>query len=77
MAYVILNQCLVVESLTTQKHQIFKLMSLYKNHDAKVKNIPGGTSETALAEIDILVGQKPDCTIAHSGMNDITESINT
>lgn len=47
-----------------------------KNHDVKVKNIPGSASETVLDEIDTLVGQKRDCILVHAGANNIIKSIN-
>lgn len=47
-----------------------------KNHDVKVKNIPGSASETVLDEIDALVGQKRDCILVHAGANNIIKSIN-
>ena len=61
-----------------KKHdQIFKLVHLYKNHEAQVKNILGGISKIALDETDILFGVRTDCIIDHNGNNDITKSIDT
>ena len=36
----------------------------------------GGTGETILVVIYMLVGQKPGCIIVHTGTNDITKGIN-
>ena len=47
-----------------------------KNHNVKVKNYPGGTSETILDNTDDIVKSKPDCLIIHAGTNDLTNGIN-
>ena len=49
---------------------------LSMNHKVKVKNYPGGTSETILDNIDDIVKNKPDCLIIHAGTNDLTNGIN-
>ena len=47
----------------------------HKKHGVEVKNVLGGT--TVPDEADVLVGQKPHCTIMHGGTNDITKGIST
>ena len=49
---------------------------LSMNHNVKVKNYPGGTSETILDNIDDIVKNKPDYLIIHAGTNDLTNGIN-
>ena len=49
---------------------------LSMNHKVKVKNYPGGTSETILDNIDDIVKNKPDFLIIHAGTNDLTNGIN-
>lgn len=44
---------------------------MYKKHDAKVKEIPGG--KTVLDETATLVVQKLDCIIMYVGTNGITK----
>ena len=50
---------------------------LSKQQQVKIQNLPGGTSETILDEVDTLVADKPDCIIVHAGTNDITKGINS
>ena len=50
---------------------------LSKQQQLKIQNLPGGTSETILDEVDTLVADKPDCIIVHAGTNDITKGINS
>ena len=50
---------------------------LSRDHQVTVKNLPGGTTEKVLEEIEDLVADKPDCIIIHAGTNDITNSINS
>ena len=46
---------------------------LSKNHSIKVNNIPGGTSDAILNELDDFFKNKPDGLIVHAGTNDITK----
>ena len=50
---------------------------LSKQQQVKIQNFPGGTSEIILDVVDLLVTDKPDCTIVHAGTNDITKGINS
>ena len=50
---------------------------LSKQQQVKIQNLPGGTSETILDEVDTLVADKPDCIIVHAGTNDITKGIDS
>ena len=50
---------------------------LSKPHKVNVQNVPGGTSETILKELDTLAASKPDCIIIHAGTNDLTNGINS
>ena len=50
---------------------------LSRDHQVTVKNLPGGTTEKVLEEIEDLVADKPDCIIIHAGTNDITNGINS
>ena len=50
---------------------------LSKQQQVKIQNLPGGTSEIILDEVDTLVADKPDCIIVHAGTNDITKGINS
>ena len=47
---------------------------LSKQHQVKIQNFPGGTSETILDVVDTLVTNKPDCIIVHACTNDISRS---
>ena len=49
---------------------------LYKNYHVKIKNFPGGTSETVLENIDEIMKCKPDCIVIHAGTNDLINGIN-
>ena len=49
---------------------------LPKNHSIKVNNIPGGTSDAILDELDDFWKNKPDGLIVHAGKNDITKRKN-
>ena len=49
---------------------------LSKNHSVKVNNIPGGTSDLILDELDDLLKTKPDGLIIHACTNDITKGKN-
>ena len=42
---------------------------LSRDHQVTVKNLPGGTTEKVLEEIEDLVADKPDCVIIHAGTN--------
>ena len=44
-----------------------------KNHSVKVSDIPGGTSDVILEELDDFLKIKPDGLIVHTGTNDITK----
>ena len=50
---------------------------LLRDHQVTVKNLPGGTTEKVLEEIEDLLADKPDCIIIHAGTNDITNGINS
>ena len=45
------------------------------NHD-KIKNSPGGTTETILEEVEELVKNKSDTLIVDAGTNDLTKGKN-
>ena len=48
-----------------------------KQQQVKIQRFLGGTSGNILDVVDTLVTDKPDCTIAHAGTNDITKGINS
>ena len=47
-----------------------------KNHSVKVNNIPGGTSDAILDELDDLLKNKSDSLLVHAGTNNITNGKN-
>ena len=49
---------------------------LSKNHSVKVNNIPGGTSDGILDNLDDFLKNKPDGLIVHACTNDITKREN-
>ena len=49
---------------------------LSRNHNVKIKNFSGGTSETIFENLNDIIKSKPDCLIIHAGTNDLTNGIN-
>ena len=49
--------------------------SLSVNHKVKVVNFPGGTSETILEKLDVIIKEKPDDLIVQVGTNDIPNNV--
>ena len=49
---------------------------LSKDQLVEIHNFPGDTSETTLKEINILISDKPNCIIIHSGTSDFTNGTN-
>ena len=50
---------------------------LSKNHQAKIKHFPGGTTETIVDERENLIAKKSDCLITHVGTNNLTKGVNS
>ena len=51
-------------------------MCLSKDHHAKLNNFLSGTSEIILQNIGDIIKSKPDCLIAQTGTNDLTNRTN-
>ena len=47
-----------------------------KQHNVKVKNFPGATTETILEKMKNLLESKPDVLILRAGTNDLRKNIN-
>ena len=46
---------------------------LSKDNRVKIKNFPGGTTETILEKVEEPVKNKPDILIVHVGTNNLTK----
>ena len=46
------------------------------NHNVKIVNFPGGTSEKILEELDDIIKEQPDDLIVYVGTNDLTNNVN-
>ena len=46
------------------------------NHNVKIMNFPGGTTERILEKLDDIIKEKLDDLIVHAGTNGITNDIN-
>ena len=46
------------------------------NHNVKIVNFPGGTSEKILEELDDIIKEQPDDLIVYVGTNDFTNNVN-